>query len=324
MKYAVGWLFAGIVLFLGGWVGPVWALTLSVALRPNVTLLAESLVLGEVAEISYPDVYWEGELRRLDLGYVPAPGEARMIRPQEIFDRVAARRIPGLAFIHFSGAEYSRVVFAGEIIPWSAMSTMIEEELLRLFPFAQAVEIQPLGATEDLTVPPESTLQLFIPSGLKPWGRGTAHFTVSAAGGYEQRESVTFGLKVFRDTVRTIDHLRPGDVIGADQVQVLPEALSAGNDQGFASLNEVIGLEVRRAMRPGEVISPEKVQKETLIERGDLVTMVARNGLVTVTATGRARGNGSLGESIVVENPESRKRVQAQVIGERLVEVEIR
>ncbi len=66
------------------------------------------------------------------------------------------------------------------------------------------------------------------------------------------------------------------------------------------------------------------IQEETLIKRGDLVTMVAKHGGIVVTGTGKARGEGSLGDVIVVENPDSKKRFEGEIIGERMVEVVVK
>jgi len=52
--------------------------------------------------------------------------------------------------------------------------------------------------------------------------------------------------------------------------------------------------------------------------------MVAKYGGIVVTGTGKARGEGSLGDVIVVENPDSKKRFEGEIIGERMVEVVVK
>jgi flagella basal body P-ring formation protein FlgA len=83
----------------------------------------------------------------------------------------------------------------------------------------------------------------------------------------------------------------------------------------------VEGKQTKREISAGAILTPSFIQEETLIKRGDLVTMVAKYGGIVVTGTGKARGEGSLGDVIVVENPDSKKRFEGEIIGERMVEV---
>jgi hypothetical protein len=73
------------------------------------------------------------------------------------------------------------------------------------------------------------------------------------------------------------------------------------------------------AERPGPTSKPNPLPK--LVQRNQAVTIHSLWPGVKVTASGKALADGTLGEAVLIEQPESRERVLAKVIGPQTVEV---
>lgn len=58
------------------------------------------------------------------------------------------------------------------------------------------------------------------------------------------------------------------------------------------------------------------------MKSGQLVTIVAEDKRFRITATGRARGNGAEGETVLVQNLNAQKEIPAVVVDSKTVRVE--
>ncbi len=303
----------GVLLLVGSC---VFALTLEVCLKEEVTLFGKALTLGDVAEISYPDPQWESALRKLSLGILPPPGGERIVTPQEIYARVVERRVPGLDYIYFSGAPVTRVRVEGTVLSREAIEEKLRAALRERFPEAERIEVT--LSREGRAAFPLPSFEVVLPATLKPWGTQSATL-VDASG--TQKAEVRFTLVVYRSVVRAARDLAPGETLREGDVTVRAEPLSPENENALGDLDAVLGKEVRRTVRAGSVVTPALLGKDVLIKRGDLVTLVAQYRGIVVTAAGKARGEGALGDRIVVENLSSRKRMEGIVVDERTVQV---
>ncbi len=77
----------------------------------------------------------------------------------------------------------------------------------------------------------------------------------------------------------------------------------------------LIGHEARRLLRAGEPVRLEDVRMPALVTKGATVTMTFNMPGITLTAIGRAMGEGGLGETVVVQNPVSFRQVSCIVTG---------
>jgi flagella basal body P-ring formation protein FlgA len=105
------------------------------------------------------------------------------------------------------------------------------------------------------------------------------------------------------ETVQTADlslERRPKDMLPAD----LPPDGPA-----------LAGRVARRALGPGAVLRSGDLAKPEIVARGEIVTVFYEIPGMTLTLRGKASEAGSLGDAIAVVNPQSKKTLQATVIG---------
>lgn len=95
-------------------------------------------------------------------------------------------------------------------------------------------------------------------------------------------------------------------------ISVLPDALSDSH--------AVSGLSSRRPLRVGQVVQKRMLVEPTLVKRGETVQIVARNGVVDVSAIGEALETGQRDEIVRVRNTSTGKIIRARVTDKAVVE----
>jgi flagella basal body P-ring formation protein FlgA len=88
------------------------------------------------------------------------------------------------------------------------------------------------------------------------------------------------------------------------------------------NLNEAIGKRVRVGTRASSTLRSDYLERLPVVKSGQMVTIVAETDSFRITATGRARGNGAEGETVVVQNLNAQKDIPAVVVDANTVRVE--
>src|SRR5207237_8516977 len=92
-------------------------------------------------------------------------------------------------------------------------------------------------------------------------------------------------------------------------------------DIGFVDSSRAIGMEARRALHPGDMLTPKDIRNKPLVRRNQLVTVWSRAGALVVQSTGRALREASLGEQIEIRADGSQDKFHATVTGPATVAV---
>ncbi|KIC10362.1 flagellar basal body P-ring biosynthesis protein FlgA [Leisingera sp. ANG-M1] len=99
-------------------------------------------------------------------------------------------------------------------------------------------------------------------------------------------------------------------------------ALKKGEIPGaLSNPAEVIGQEARVALYAGRPLRAGDIGPPAIIERNDLVTLIFRQGGLTIAAEGRSLGRGAAGDAVRVMNLSSRATVTGRISEDGSVEV---
>ncbi len=112
-----------------------------------------------------------------------------------------------------------------------------------------------------------------------------------------------------REVVVPRRSLPKGFIIGADDV-VLRRVENLDNEEFFIDASEVIGHETVRAIDEATALTPSMLRRPLWVKKGDIVTIRAKNGGVTVRTEVVALADGCDGDTIPVEtiDPNRSKR----------------
>lgn len=136
------------------------------------------------------------------------------------------------------------------------------------------------------------------------------------------RLNVIANVKVSRDVVVARKDIKRGDVILPDDVETVRRSTGPFTRNLMSDLSKVVGLQSDRNIRAGTALRSSHLSWPKMVRSGDIVTVIAKSGPMTITVTGEAAQDGNKGEWIKVTNTESRKIINARVTGPGEVRVE--
>jgi flagellar basal body P-ring formation protein FlgA len=127
--------------------------------------------------------------------------------------------------------------------------------------------------------------------------------------------SETFEAVVPMRTLAAGEVLKPADLVLVRR----PKAEFAANV--LTSPTQAAGLGAKRALRAGQVLRDGDLQRPELVTRNDTVTITFEVPGIVLTMRGQALESGALGDLVNVLNIQSKRTIQATVIGHGRVSV---
>lgn len=117
------------------------------------------------------------------------------------------------------------------------------------------------------------------------------------------------------------DPLRQGDVISSSDIEYVDIRTNAISANMIVDANKLVGQTPRRGIAAMKPVMLGDVQAPLVVKKGDLVTMVLKSNIISLTAQGRAMENGAAGDTIRVMNTSSKQVLGATVTGPQTVNI---
>lgn len=144
---------------------------------------------------------------------------------------------------------------------------------------------------------------------------------VSVNGIEENSVQLYSWVDVFESVVCTSRDLKRKDVIKKDDVYLVRKNISHMPPDTISELSKVVGLMIKHNAKADTCLKERMLEKSPIVERGDMVTIMAESDDLKVTVPGRVMEKGYLGELVRVKNAMSKKEVYARVINNLTVMV---
>jgi len=116
--------------------------------------------------------------------------------------------------------------------------------------------------------------------------------------------------------------LERGEVLGESDVALARRDLAHLQGRFCRSKDEVLGLRLKSAVRANSPLRGDFLERVPIVKSGQLVTIVAENEVVRITASGRAKGSGAVGDIVMVQNLSSQKELAGRVVDATTVKVD--
>ncbi|MBW4936370.1 flagellar basal body P-ring formation chaperone FlgA [Marinobacter sp. F4206] len=154
-----------------------------------------------------------------------------------------------------------------------------------------------------------------------PWKSTHPSLQVACEGSRPWRMFVTASVSIHGPALTASRPLARGERVTADMVTTQSVVVNASRRGVMRSPDDVTGMEVRRPVNTGSVITPDLLAAPDAVERGDHVMITARSGGFSVTSRGKALANASVGDQVLVENLASERTIRANVVAPGRVEI---
>jgi len=112
-------------------------------------------------------------------------------------------------------------------------------------------------------------------------------------------------------------------IISAEDIETDFRDISMLGDSLIGNPEQAIGKQLYKSLRAGDIIFAHLLKAPPLVKRGDMVTIIAKSGGLQVSAPGEAKNAGAIGEIVRVKNLMSRRILQARVVDEGMVEIDL-
>lgn len=116
-------------------------------------------------------------------------------------------------------------------------------------------------------------------------------------------------------------HMTRKDIISINDISWKRVRTKELRDAVLVDPDRVIGMKLRRSLRPGEPVSAGDVERPVLVARGQMVVLELHTASMSLTSRGQALESGSLGDNIRVENIQGKRTVIGTVTGQRAVRI---
>jgi flagella basal body P-ring formation protein FlgA len=123
------------------------------------------------------------------------------------------------------------------------------------------------------------------------------------------------------EAVVPLHEIAQGQVLKAADLAIERRPKAEATSTTLTSLAQAQGFAVKHTLRAGAVIRQADVAKPELVGRNETVTIVYEVPGIVLTIAGKALDPGALGDTISVTNVQSKRTIQATVIGPSRVRV---
>lgn len=330
---------------------------LVLALRSRVQVAGREVLVADVAAVSGGTAEQRQRVEELDLNDALATGESIEIAPPQIEFRLRLAGIdPDDVSIRGSAIRVTAgraVSSPGRITAVRGMSVQTRSQPVRSNDVASTLEQLVVQAAEDCVrgkLPwsaDDVVVRLAVPLPLEMTqattasayvcraslrtngpavGRIQVQVVAEAPGARSFDVAVHLDVRHFDGVVLAAKALERGHTIQASDVYVDRQDVTTLSDY-CSNADLLVGSTVKRSVRPlmpvklSDAESSRSAANAVLVKRRDRVRMVAKIGSHSISTTGEAQQEGRLGDTIRLQNIESKSFVQGRVTAANEVEI---
>jgi flagella basal body P-ring formation protein FlgA len=298
------------VLLLAAVVSPAAAqLPVTPVLKREVTVSSEVVRIGDLIENAGPAAATP-IFRAPDLGRVGA------LPAQRVLDAVLAH---GLVVVDARGIAEVTVTRSARVIASDDIEARIARALTGRNTLGDAKTLKLVFDREvrPIELEPSVTADLSVARmSYDPYSRRFDLTFELGESGNQRRFFRYTGSAVETVEIATITRaLVRGDIVKTSDVTIERRPKAELSGEPVAPAAEVVGLAARRAVRLGAALRTADLMKPELVQRGDTVTLQYAVPGVVVTLRGKAIDSGAEGDTVNVQNMESKRTVQGIVTG---------
>lgn len=282
-------------------------------LRPTVTVDGPQIVLADLFDGIDP------RAAGVVVSPSPAPGEKLYLRPQGV---AATAQAAGIAWQPAAELRPIMVSRFGRAVPRREVIEQLTDALAEHV-HDGSFEVTLAAAPTGLYVGRNAAPSVRVDS--VEFEPRTGRFTALVAAPANDRNAEVVRVSGRVTATSSVPVLRnrvaPGETIGKADVEWKDIPTSRVNRGYVVDIDALVGRSPKRLLMPGQPVREYDVQRPQTVVKNAMVTMSVSMPGLALTALGRAIDGGANGDVIEVMNVQTKKTVQAVVMGPNLVQV---
>lgn len=175
------------------------------------------------------------------------------------------------------------------------------------------IEISRLDPRLRLPLCHPEALEARLESPQIPVGRVTVRISCAAPSSW--RLFVPAQVSLQQRVVVTVRPLQRHAVLKADDLVLLEREITGTAESFISDPQQAVGMRLRRALAADTTLTPQHLEQDQIVSRGDQVVIHSTSTQVNVRMPGEALESGALGSQIRVRNSRSGRVISARITG---------
>jgi len=288
---------------------------LRIHIAEEATVHGETVNLGHIASFQPAGDPRVATLEALQVASAPAPGNTLRFNRQFLDYKVASAVADHGEDITLDTPDGILVRRTAQMITRSRMEEIFRDHILKNAPWPEdEIILESIRVPEDVALP-EGALQWDLrENGNTDYlGNVSATLTFAVDGRQVRRVPLSCRVSITRDVLQAARRIGRGDLIRNEDVVQVRETTMRRHGDALTAPKEAVGKRAARSIQQGRTLSAAMVEDPPVVEKGTLVTIVAENAILRITARGEALEDGRRGERIRVRNLGSGKEFYTTV-----------
>lgn len=268
-------------------------------LRDSVVVSSSIVTVGDMFDNA-------GSIAEEALFRAPGPGSTGVVSLIDV--RAAAARI-GLLDYLANGVAEVRVERLGTQVDEDMLTRLIAEDLQQRGILTPGMTASTMFDKPFETITAEAVAQPAHLDQLRylPTGRFSARFTVV---GSNRVIDIDGQIDLMIETAHLSRNLPAGTILGASDIQMRQIPLQYAEAGGALTVDALVGKQLQRQSREGMMLKASDVAAPTLVSRNEMVTVVFRQGAMTLSVKGQALNAATEGQTVSVLNTATKKIIR--------------
>lgn len=243
----------------------------------------------------------------------PAPGSRGTIRADRI---VAAALEMGITGIETGATRAVTVIRSGRAISRNDMIDAISRNLADRGVKGD-LEIILDDAIRARTFDAQRSGPLRIASFTRDTRSGRFEARIALAGAADAESWLATGsMSETREIAVLVNDVERGEAVHSKDVIMVKRPASVLGADVALTMADLVGMIPRRTLKAGEPVRSADLAKPILVEKNQLISVTYSSKGLSLAMRGRAQQNGALGETIRIQNPQSKRFVEGVVTGQ--------
>ncbi len=166
------------------------------------------------------------------------------------------------------------------------------------------------------------SMQLFQKRSEKLKGYVKLVAAISVNGTVRNKVKLSGWVDVFESIVCAARNLKKKEIINADDVYLVRRNISHISANYLTDIGKVTGLMAKHSIKADKSIKGWMLEKSPVVNKGDLVTILAESSGLMITVPGKVLMQGFAGELVKVQNLMSKRKIYAKIIDPSTVMVD--